>query len=246
MPEIRYGHQRAGLTRVLTRLTIRCATGVTTFSAFSLSEIEKNVGMPGRLVSVIPLAVSDSFGKVSAAPRQRIALTIGNVDTPNLKRKGHAAFVEAASQLPDVKFVLVGEWRDNAIQNLRARAKPNVSFTGSLPRAELENYCRSAAVYVQPSSHEGFGLAVAEAMLAGCVPIVTRAGSLPEVVGDCGIYLPSQEPISIAEGIEEGLSLDGRSREKARQRILRFFPVRQRREALQALTERLMVRAAAV
>ena len=41
-------------------------------------------------------------------------------------------------------------------------------------------------------------------MTGGCIPVVTNIGSLPEVVADAGIYLPSNDPLAIARGIVEG------------------------------------------
>ncbi len=108
-------------------------------------------------------------------------LTVGNVDRPNLQRKGLEPFVRAAALLPGRRFVVVGAWLDDAIEQLRAIAPPNVTFTGRLSDAQVQDQLRRAAVYVQASLHEGFGMSLAEAMAAGCVPVVTRAG--PMVAG---------------------------------------------------------------
>ena len=67
-----------------------------------------------------------------------------------------------------MRFLFVGRWHDDAIEELRAIARDNVTFTGWLSDAELHAVYRRAAVYVQASRHEGFGMAIAEAMLAGC------------------------------------------------------------------------------
>ena len=37
-------------------------------------------------------------------------------------------------------------------------------------------------------------MAVVEAMLAGCIPVVSDRGALPEVVGDAGIVTEGVEP----------------------------------------------------
>src|SRR5205823_8232695 len=129
------------------------------------------------------------------------------------------AFVEAARELPDVEFVLAGLWKDDAIERLRALASPNVRFTGWLERPELDRLFRQAATYVQPSHHEGFGLAVAEAMLAGCVPVVTAAGALPEVVGDAGVQVPSDQPADVADGIRRALEAGPDAPARARERV---------------------------
>jgi glycosyltransferase involved in cell wall biosynthesis len=147
-------------------------------------------------------------------------------------QKGHRPFVEAAGQLPDVRFVFVGKWHDDAIEELRALAGPNVEFTGWVSDEELESLYRRAAVYVQASRHEGFGLAVAEAMLAGCVPVVMDVTAMPEVVGEAGVLISSQEPKAVAAGVRKGLELGASASRRARERILERFPVEIRREGI--------------
>jgi glycosyltransferase involved in cell wall biosynthesis len=167
-------------------------------------------------------------------------LTVGNVDRSNLLRKGHEVFVRTAALMPDVNFVLAGAWRDNAVDHLRAIATPNVTLTGWLSDEALDDYYRKAAVYVQVSLHEGFGLSVAEAMLAGCVPVVSRAGSLPEVTGESAIFVDTQAPPVIAQAIAEALAYPDEARGPIRQRILEHFPLEKRAQQLEQLIRPLM------
>ncbi len=124
-----------------------------------------------------------------------------------LVQKGQLPFVRAARELPDVPFVLAGKWLDDAVDELRAAASPNVELTGWLSQDALLERYRRAAVYVQASRHEGFGLAVAEAMLAGCVPVVVNATAMPEVVGEAGVLIESQHPREVADGVRRALEL---------------------------------------
>jgi glycosyltransferase involved in cell wall biosynthesis len=239
MPAIGYGFQQGGPRRWLSRLVMRRATRLVTNSNYSLAEIERNVGLGPERVAVIHHGVPDPYGELPAGDRERMALSVGFVTRPNLDIKGQRAFVDAARELPDVEFVLAGPWQDDAIELLRARAAPNVRFTGWLERDALERLLRTAAVYVQPSRHEGFGIAVAEAMLAGCVPVVTAAGALPEVVGDAGVQVASDRPADVAAGIREALAAGPDARARARERVLSAFPVAGRRRGLYAAVEAL-------
>ena len=83
-------------------------------------------------------------------------------------------------------------------------------------------------------------MAVAEAMLAGCVPVVTRAGALPEVVGDTGVYVKSAEPGDVAAGVRRALELSAEARQRARERVLACFPLERRREGLQRIVAELL------
>lgn len=232
MPEIGYGHQRGGAARLVSRQTMSLASALVTNASYSRDEAHRNVGISAERIAVVYHGVPDLFGALPSSGTRAGALTVGNVDQANLWRKGHEPFVRTAALLPDVAFLLVGAWKDDAIEHLRAIATPNVTFAGRVSDDELLSHYSQASVYVQASAHEGFGLSVAEAMLGGCVPVVTRAGSLLEVVGPAGVYADSQEPAALAAAIGQGLSLPHRAREKARQRVLNCFPLAKREEQL--------------
>jgi glycosyltransferase involved in cell wall biosynthesis len=212
-----------------------------TFSNYSLSEIERNTPIPADRVTVLHLGVPDPFGDV-APNKERLALTVGAVDRGTLLQKGQLPFVEAARELPDVRFVLAGKWLDDAIEQLRAVAPENVEFTGWLSEEDLRALYRRAAVYVQASRHEGFGLAVAEAMLAGCVPVVVNATSMPEVVGDAGVLIASQRPEEVADGVRRALALGPDANRAARERILTTFPMESRRDGILRVVDEALAR----
>jgi glycosyltransferase involved in cell wall biosynthesis len=240
MPQIGYGHQRGGLKKWVSRWTMRLATRLITFSNYSGDEAERNASISKERLSTIYIGVPDPFASLPQGQRHRIALTVGNVDRSNLQRKGHEAFVRTAALMPDVSFVLAGAWQDSAVDHLRAIATPNVTLTGWLSDQALGDYYRRASVYVQPSLHEGFGLSVAEAMLAGCVPVVSRVGSLPEVTGDSGILVDTPAPAAIAKAIAEALTYPEEARGPIRQRILDEFPLEKRGALLEQLIRPLM------
>lgn len=235
MPEIGYGHQRGGAKKWVSQCTMRLANILVTNSYYSRQEAARNAHVREEDVQPVYHGVSDPFNSLPQGSRARIALTVGNVDRPNLRRKGHEPFVRTAALMPDVNFVLAGAWKDDAIEHLRSIATPNVTFTGWLSDEALCDYYRKAAVYVQASLHEGFGLSVAEAMLAGCIPIVTRAGALPEVARDFGVSIAEPKPALIALAIEEALTYPDETRVAIRQTILDRFPMKNRGEALDRL-----------
>jgi len=238
MPDIGYGYQQGGLRRWASRWIMRRASRLITNSRYSLSEIEQNTPIPRERVTVVHHGVPDPFGGLpDPASRERMALTVGHLVRNTLEQKGHRPFVRAAAALPDVRFVFVGKWHDEAIEVLRELAGDNVEFTGWVPDEELHDLYGRASVYVQASRHEGFGLAVAEAMLAGCVPVVMNVTAMPEVVGDAGVLVDSQEPEAVGAGVREALQLGPAAHARARERILAAFPMEKRRDALLAVVE---------
>lgn len=235
LPEIPYGIQSRPVMGRVSRWVMRRATRLLANSAYSRAEAQRNAGIDPERVTVVHHGVPDPFGELPAGERERMVLTVGIVDRRNVARKGLGAFVQAARLLPDVRFVLAGRWDDAAADELRASASDNVTLTGWVEEEVLNRYYRSAAVYVQASAHEGFGLSVAEGMLAGCIPVTTRVGALPEVVGDVGIQVDDQEPGALAVAIAQALERGHDERAAARERVLRCFPLELRRDGVQAL-----------
>ena len=240
MPEIGYGHQRGGIKKLISRWTIRSATCLVTNSFYSQNEAVRNLQVLKEQVHVIYHGIPDPFGSLPGGPRVRMVLTVGDIDRSNLRRKGHESFVRAAALMEEVEFVLVGLWKDDAIQYLRSIATPNVKFTGRLSDGALCDYYQKASVYVQASLHEGFGMSVAEAMLAGCIPVTTNVGALPEVTGEYVVDVITPDPRIVARAIEKAFGYPQATRALIRQRILDKFPMEKRGRGLEQVINSLL------
>jgi glycosyltransferase involved in cell wall biosynthesis len=244
LPEIGYGSQQGGFRRARVRWTVSRASRLITNSDYSLGEIERNLDLDPVRVTVVHHGLPDRFADMAEDKQpERMALSVGAVYEVNLERKGHLPFVRAAALLPEIEFVLAGRWWDDAVERLRAEAGPNVELTGYLEDETLDAYFRRAAVYVQASRHEGFGISLAEAMLAGCVPVATSAGALPEVVGDTGVTISEPTPERIAEGVRQALELGPAAGLRARARIRERFPYEMRRDGICAEVDKALQRA---
>lgn len=167
------------------------------------------------------------FKPLDGSVKNGTILTVGRIDQVSSIRKGLDIFVQSARFLPENKFILVGIYDQATLAYLKSMASSNVVFRGYLNNKELIQTFSEASVYVQVSRHEAFGCSVAEAMLFECVPVISRNGSLPEVVGDCGIYVDSLDPKLVAGGIKSALS-SGLGL-KARRRIRYKFPIEKRK-----------------
>lgn len=238
VPEAHYGSQRGGLRRLVSRAIIRSATILLPPSEAAKTEAIIHGGANPQRTSVLSLGV-EHLTCVQAVRRQPLIVTVGNVWAENLVRKGLLPFVQAAAHLPDLQFIHAGKWCDDSINILRREAGPNVQFLGMLSDADLAALYARASVYVQASAHEAFGLSLAEAMLAGCIPVVTRAGSLPEVVGDTGLYIPTQTPRDVAMTIRAALNQPPYARERAQARVQALFSLERRAAGLHSVVESL-------
>jgi len=235
MPDIGYGIQQHRILGPISRWVLRRATRIVTNSEYTAAETRAIRGIDPRKVTVVHHGVPDPFGELPADGRERLALSVGIVDERNLERKGLGPFARTAGLLPDVGFAVVGRFDDGAGERLRLEAPANLELTGWVDDDELTRWYRRASVYVQPSRHEGFGLSVAEAMLAGCIPVYTRAGALPEVVGETGVAIDSAAPEDIAAGVREALEVGPEARAAARARVLQEFPLSARRAGLESV-----------
>lgn len=87
-----------------------------------------------------------------------------------------------------------------------------VRLIGSFPYDEVPKLYHAADAFILPSTavhfwQEQFGMVLIEAMASGLPVISTRSGSIPEVVGDGGLLIQPNDPLSIYNEIKR-LALD--------------------------------------
>ena len=79
----------------------------------------------------------------------------------------------------------------------------HVHFTGYISDVALAELLNAAQALVFPSFWEGFGLPAVEAMSCGIPVLASRRGSLPEVVGDAGLFFDPDDPQAIAHCVQQ-------------------------------------------
>jgi len=107
----------------------------------------------------------------------------------------------------DVGLVLVGDYQkdvfliDDRLADCISRLNldKKVIFAGFRSDDELAHLYNAATVFVLPSLSEGFGLPALEAMSCGTPVVCSRAASLPEVVGDAGLFFDPHRPDELFE-----------------------------------------------
>ena len=241
VPSIRYGLRYHPWKKHLPPIALRLATQIVANSENGKREVVENYGIPpARVETVFHGFHADAYDP-KRVPKERRVLTVSLISEPYVPYKGLGTYVEAARLLPDVPFVHVGKAApDGAFERLRREAPPNVTFLGFLEDERLRDELCRATVYVQISAHEGFGMALAEAMLSGASPVVTDRGAIPEVAGEVARYVPYGDASATARAIRE--ALDAPRGEAARARMVERFPMSRRRDAILAIVERLLAR----
>lgn len=122
--------------------------------------------------------------------KQPVVLCIAKVHTEaGFYIKGIDFLLKVAQHLPTVSFKIVG-LSGVAHQMAAQNTLGNVSLIPPVEREALRNYYAEASVIVQFSRMESFGVALAEAMCMGCVPITVAGLGSAEVINiHAGGYL---------------------------------------------------------
>jgi glycosyltransferase involved in cell wall biosynthesis len=208
--------------RVLPR-AIRRAAKIITISNYSRDDIVASLGVrPDRIV-VIPLAVDSAFRPLSMEevrsgtpnlPQPGFVLVLG-AEAP---RKNTARALEAFARLkrqgfPDTKLVVSG-----LSPRLGARMRGlgrqlgisgDLETLGFVSQEHLRLLYGRARVFLYPSTFEGFGLPVLEAMACGTAVVASNRTSIPEVAGDAAILCDPDDPDGIAQALATVLSRPG-------------------------------------
>ena len=110
----------------------------------------------------------------------------------SMARKGLFETIDALELLEDKNFIfyIIGK-KDNGYNSLIAKIenlkiKNKIKILTDLSTLDKNKILETVDLYIQPSHYEGLGNAVMEAMSKGCIPIVSRFASQPEVVSEFG------------------------------------------------------------
>jgi glycosyltransferase involved in cell wall biosynthesis len=115
------------------------------------------------------------------------------------------AFGAVAERQPDVALVLAGPpgWGEQALASAIAAsgARRRIVRTGWVEQHDLAALLSRASVLAFPSLYEGFGFPPLQAMRAGVPVVATRAGSLPEVLGDGAVLVEVGDHDGLVEAL---------------------------------------------
>ena len=216
--------------RAMAGMAARRARLVLVDSSHTQHEVVELLRVSKARVRVIPLGVSPGF---APAPRAEVeafraarALPAGYLLYVGARKphKNLPVLLEALARIPVASrppLVLSGPaWSaDEPLARLAGRLDlaATVYFAGALldPR-DLARLYSGAALYVQPSLAEGFGLPPLEAMACGTPVLASDAGALPETLGVAAASLPPSVPEAWSAAITELLANPARREELVR------------------------------
>lgn len=221
-----------------------------TVSNAAREEITRYIGISAKLIDVISEAPDAHFhpvddpGLLMQARRSahlpengRLLIYVGGL-APHKNLLGLLRGFSLAlnnEALGDVHLALVGDLKGAGFhshyEELCAAVKNDdtlkgkVHFTGYVSDQDLVALYSDALAAVMPSFSEGFGLPAIEAMACNTPVLSSNCGSLPEVVGDAGLYFDPHDHGQIAQVIEAfaiDKDLQNNLRKKAMDRASKF------------------------
>ena len=185
----------------------RQARKILTPSEASRRDIARDFGVDPARMQVILLGVDEGFAPPTRPRVPGRILAMASADAP---MKGIATLLEAFAKLRterDVELVLVSKPQPGGRTEQmvdRLGIGDSVRFVHGVSDAELVELMGSAEVACVPSLYEGFSLPTAELMACATPLVVSRAGAIPEVVGDDGACADLVTPGDVGE-LEQAL-----------------------------------------
>ena len=184
-------------------------------SNHTAKDITQHLAISPQLITTVPNAVSSEFKPITqneiAICREQYNLCqqdfcLLNVGSNNL-RKNISGILKAIAILSKenlpVHFWKAGADFDAEQKKFIAanHLTNRVSYLGKPNKAQLRQIYNAADVLVAPSTYEGFGLTILEAMACRTPVITSNVTSLPEVAGDAAILVEPTDVRAIAAAI---------------------------------------------
>ncbi len=190
-----------------------------TVSGYSKQDIVSKYRIAPDRIEITHCAVDDIFRKMDESDldeeglrkqfgigNQPYILTVGNLQPRKNLPRLIDAFRKMKSQSTGhqsgYKLVIVGKkaWMYSDV--LKQADDSDIILTDYVSETDLVRLYNAAELFVYPSFFEGFGLPPLEAMACGTPVMVSYATSLPEVVGEAGLYFDPFRTGSIQDTME--------------------------------------------
>lgn len=157
--------------------------------------------MTRKKIRVIYNGVSDSYHPLDdiSGEQSQDVVFVG-------ARSGYKNFrlaVESVAAVPNLRLQIVGGGKlsEDEITHLDGHLPNRYQWFGRLSDEELNQTYNQAYALLYPSSYEGFGIPVIEAMRAGCPVIAVNVSSIPEVAGDAAILVDKATVAAFSEAL---------------------------------------------
>ena len=247
--EINYGYMIKPILRVVLKISYKFATRllpvseslIYTKNEYFIKNKEIKQGIKHFFPklktqwTVISNAVDHSKWKIDSKIDRIHNRFITVMGDGQFNRKGGNLIIEAAIKCPQFEFIFIGINKPNTVNYI----PKNVQFLGRMNANELMIYYNQSQYYLQLSNFEGFGVALCEAMLCGCIPIVSKVNDMPNIVKDTGYILELNDSDILCKLLERVFSeANNELGQKARLNIINNYSVMKRENALfQALND---------
>jgi glycosyltransferase involved in cell wall biosynthesis len=176
--------------RLIQRLLTYTRAQIVTVSSFSRQELVRHLRIPESSIDVI-YEGAEHIHASPASPQvltrnqlepNRYVLVVGSLArNKNLGVLGDASRMLAERAIP---LVVTGTFDARIFCDSPLPLPQSAQYIGRVTDAELRALYEGACALLFPSSYEGFGLPVVEAMLCGCPVIAAESASLPEICGN--------------------------------------------------------------
>ncbi len=172
-------------------------------SAATRADLQHFYRIAGKAITVIPHGVGQRFFALDRSSTEAYLLYVATLHP----HKNHERLLRAYARRPRrARLVLAGipGFHAPAIRKLIAELKlaDSVHLTGWIPREELYELYAHAAACVIPSTFEGFGMPVLEALAAGIPTACADIPPLRDRAGDAALFFDPLDEDAIAAALD--------------------------------------------